>query len=184
MKKLITKEEKENLIQDIKSGKFNSTELMTKYGYPSVSSLNGTIFWWKKQGILTTTTNVVSPKIQKKRVKNPRNVRFSISQKIEIYEKYDSNLYSNEEIAKMYNLPNRGAVSSLLSRFRKSKHFSKLDFKNTPNIPIAEKVIVTPKGEINTVRTINFPDGFKIQIEKQFISGVLIHENGNITIIK
>lgn len=191
MKKSITETEKENLIKDIKSGKFTSNELMAKYDYPNLSSLHGSIFWWKKQGILNNS-DVLKSKEIKPRVRNTSNVRLSRHQKIELYKDYECNLYTSTELAKMYGLPTKGSVASILSRFRKSKYFittpnlidTPLKIELNSNVSIPVKTVVTPKGVTNTVRTIKFPDGFVIQIEKAFVSGVLIHENGNITIIK
>lgn len=191
MKKFITEKQKENLIKDIKAGKFTSDELMDKYNYPNLSSLHGSIFWWRKQGILSPT-DILKPKDTMLKTRRSHNIRLSRHQKIELHKDYECNLYSGEELAKMYGLPTKGAVSSILSRFRRSKYFATMPnlveiapkIENTPTVSNRVKTVVTSLGVTNTVRTINFPDGFKIQIEKSFVSGVLIHENGNITIIK
>lgn len=192
MKKFITEEQKEKLIKDIKSGKFTSNELMDKYKYPNLSSLHGSIFWWKKQGVLSDS-DALKPKDTKVKTRRSHNIRLSRHQKIELHKDYECNLYSGEELAKMYGLPTKGAVSSILSRFRKSKYFAtmpslveiapKVENTSTVSTPV-KTATTTPLAVTNTVRTINFPDGFKIQIEKSFVSGVLIHENGNITIVK
>jgi len=180
MKKLITKEEKENLIKDIKSGKLNSKQLVLKYNYASIPRLNGSIFWWKKQGVLTDQ-DVLHLKRQKKHVKNLTKTYFSVSKKAEIYKKHNSNLYNNTQLAEMYGLPSANAVCGLIARFKKSKDFNKV---KSENISTNIKVDIAPKIVNNSIRSINFPDGFVIQIEKAFISKVLIHENGNVTIIK
>jgi len=196
IKDQITEKEKENLIKDIKSGNYTIKDLANKYRYPSSASLHGLIHWWKKQGLLDK-----SDALKKLGDKKEHKVHLSKDQKMELYKDHTSKKYSNIELAKMYDLPDSGSVSGILTRFKKSRNFSTIssvidvpvkvsrlkDSNNTvsspkPNIPV--KTIVTPKGEILTIRTINFPDGFSIQIEKAFISGVLIHENGNITIIK
>jgi hypothetical protein len=138
--------------------------------------------------------------------KKEHKVHLSKDQKIELYKDHASKQYNNTELAKMYDLPNSGSVTGILTRFKRSRNFSttssvidvpvkvsrlknptNIHSNNTisspePNIPV--KTIITPKGEMTTIRTIHFPDGFSIQIEKAFVSGVLIHENGNITIIK
>jgi hypothetical protein len=196
IKDQITEKQKENLIKDIKSGNYNIKDLAVKYNYPSTASLHGLIHWWKKQGLLDK-----SDKLKKLDGKKEHKVHLSKDERNELYKDHASKKYNNTELAKMYDLPNSGSVTGILTRLKRSRDFlttssvidvpvkvSRLkDLNNTvsspkPNIPV--KTIVTPKGEISTIRTINFPDGFSIQIEKAFISGVLIHENGNITIIK
>lgn len=255
MKKSITETEKENLIKDIKSGKYTVKEMATNYGYPSIASLHGTMFWWKKQGLLNNSDTLRRP-----RRENPHNVYLSIDQKTKLYTEYETGQYTTTELAKMYNLPNPGSIYNMINRFRKSKYFATIisgidipvktsyfrktinpimtnaqkielceyyknnqytieelakmyglankysvanvvySFKNSryfakhsnntiptpiePKLDVPVQTIITPKGEMTTIRTIHFPDGFTIQIEKAFISGVLIHENGNITIIK
>jgi hypothetical protein len=88
---------------------------------------------------------------------------------------------------KKYNFNTLSSVYNLISKLKKIS--SEKDTVVKKDI-VVKKVsnpvpsVVIPKVVTTSIRTIKFPDGFTIQIEKQFISGVLIHENGNITIIK
>lgn len=124
-KKSITKSERNSLIDDINEGVLTKKELVIKYKYPSINSLNGIMYWFRQKGLIPAADQkpvVVEAPVAKKQYKKR---------------------VAKETIA-----------------------------------PAVVKVVT------NSIRTINFPDGFKIQIEKSFVSGVLIHKNGNITIVK
>ena len=119
-----TKEQSKALVADINAGVLTNRELMIKYKYPSLNSLNSTIYWFRKKGLITSSQNSEVMVVETPVVKRQYKKR------------------------------------------------------------VAKEIITTANVVTNSIRTINFPDGFKIQIEKSFISGVLIHENGNITIVK
>lgn len=123
-----TKEQSKALVADINAGVLTKRELIAKYKYSSLNSLNSTMYWFKKKGLIGTT--------------------------------------QKPEVVVVSEAP----VAPVAKRQYKKR--------------IAAEIVKTPKGVVSSIRTISFPDGFKIQIEKSFISGVLIHESGNITIIK
>ena len=101
-------------------------------------------------------------------------------QKVEFFKDYKAGVSSSDLLEK-YKFNTLGAVYHLIHKLRRISSEKDTVVKKVSN---PAPSVVVPKIVTTSIRTIKFPDGFVIQIEKAFISGVLIHENGNITIIK
>ena len=170
MKKFNTKTETKALIADFNAGVLTKKELMVKYNYTSINSLNSTLYRYKNLGL-------VNYKEPTNKINNRRYL--TEDEKISLLKDYNSKKYKITDLANKYNF-SEGGTYNVISRFKKKGlYISKV---TSPKAIVAETT--APKIAVKSIRTIHFPDGFTIQIEKAFISGVLIHENGNITIIK
>lgn len=182
MKAPISQKSKENLLKDIKSGRYSKKELCVKYQYESLNSFNSTLYWWKTKGILNGAESFKKDEenlpVKVKRTR--RANRISKDKKLEIIKDYNSETYTNEELAKKYGFPSNNAVSKIIMRLKNNKKFENLFKKDT------ETTFLDIKDAVRTVQTrvIKFPDGFSIHIEKSFVNSLVIHENGNISIIK
>lgn len=170
MKKFNTKAETKELLADFNAGVLTKKELMVKYNYGTMNSLNSSLYRYKNLGLI----NYEEPT-------NKTNSRRYLTEdeKISLLKDYNSKKYRIVDLAKKYNF-SEGGTYNVIARFKKKD----VDInKVTSSEPIVAET-KAPKISVKSIRTIHFPDGFIIQIEKAFISGVLIHENGNITIIK
>ena len=169
MKKFNTKTESKALIVDFNAGVLNKKELMAKYNYTSINSLNSTLYRYKNLGVVNYKEPI-----------DKINVRRYLTEdeKISLLKDYNSKKYKIVDLANKYNF-SEGGTYNVISRFKKKGEDIN---KGSSKAIVAETT--APKIAVKSIRTIHFPDGFTIQIEKAFISGVLIHENGNITIIK
>jgi len=200
MKQIKTRETSLLLLEDLAAGVLTKKQLVTKYNYSSVNSLNASIYWFKKRGMFSNedqkVTNVNIDKdstFKQRKMKN--RIFLTKVEKIAILKDYTTGNYSLRDISRKYNF-SVSAIHQLIKKYKENN--IDIDESKTPEIIVPETIIKTKrkynkrthndasdsKTVVKSLRTINFPDGFVIQIEKQFISGVLIHENGNITIIK
>jgi len=175
VKKFNTKEQSKELAADINAGVLTREEMMVKYNYSTMDSFNSIMYAFKKRGLID------SKKIVSRKHLTP-------DQKNALLKDYASKKYRISELARKYNF-SEGGTYNVIHRFKKKGgDIENIGASKPVVVPVkavvTPKAIVTPKIVTNTMRTINFPDGFKIQIERAFVSGVLIHENGNITIIK
>jgi hypothetical protein len=173
MNRKIAKVDSASLIKDINEGILSKQELVDKHNYSNLQSLSASIYWFRKKGLITV------PKLRVSHILTDK-------QKVEFFKDHNNGV-SSLDLLKKYNFNNLSSVYNLISKLKKIS--SKKDTVVKKDI-VVKKVsnpvpsVVIPKVVTTSIRTIKFPDGFTIQIEKQFISGVLIHENGNITIIK
>lgn len=167
MNRKIAKVDSASLIKDINAGILSKQELVDKYKYSNLSSLSASIYWFRKKGLITV------PKLRVSHILTDK-------QKVEFFKDHNDGV-SSLDLLKKYNFNNLSSVYNLISKLKKISSKKDIVVKKVSN-PVPS--VVVPKVVTTSIRTIKFPDGFVIQIEKQFISGVLIHENGNITIIK
>ena len=167
MSRKIAKVDSASLIKDINAGILSKQELVDKHNYSNLQSLSASIYWFRKKGLISLpklrVTNILTEK-----------------QKVEFFKDYKAGVSSSDLLEK-YKFNTLGAVYSLICKLRRISSEKDTVVKKVSN---PAPSVVVPKIVTTSIRTIKFPDGFVIQIEKAFVSGVLIHENGNITIIK
>lgn len=167
MSKKIAKVDSASLIKDVNAGILSKQELVDKYQYSGLQSLSASIYWFRKKGLL------INSKI---RTVN----KLTDDQKAELLKDHNAG-YSYPMLLKKYNFKSLSPIYRMVDRLKKGEEKKSIKPAKvvTSVVPVSKPKVVT-----SSIRTINFPDGFKIQIEKSFVSGVLIHENGNITIVK
>ena len=167
MSRKIAKVDSASLIKDINAGILSKQELVDKHNYSNLQSLSASIYWFRKKGLISLpklrVTNILTEK-----------------QKVEFFKDYKAGV-SSLDLLEKYKFNTLGSVHKLIWKLKRINSEKNTGVKKVSN-PVPS--VVVPKVVTTSIRTIKFPDGFVIQIEKQFISGVLIHENGNITIIK
>ena len=89
-----------------------------------------------------------------------------------------ANKLTREEIAQKYGYKDAKSLQSMLyimKRKAKAKNAAKYaDKKETTAVKKTETSPKEVKTVVSTMRTISFPDGFKIEIERSLVNGMLI----------
>jgi len=102
---------------------------------------------------------------------------------------YKTGKYSTEELREKYGFKSRQSVYDYVCIARKNGTLPAY----TVNKPVSEKVKQTekfhkkrntPLVDISGYRKVTFPGGFSIQIAKNSLTRLVIHEHGDVTIIK
>ena len=105
MKQIKTRETSLLLLEDLAAGVLTKKQLVTKYNYSSVNSLNASIYWFKKRGMFSNedqkVTNVNIDKdstFKQRKMKN--RIFLTKVEKIAILKDYTTGNYSLRDISR------------------------------------------------------------------------------------